>query len=318
MLTFNDIRQASMPGPTFLTIGNFDGLHLGHQALLIRAQELAAAHPSGAGSTAIITFDPHPLSVLRPDDRVLQLSSPMERLQLAASLGIDVGVVHPFTRETASQDALDFVEMLKRYLGLAGLVVGPDFALGRNRGGTIDALRGFGDELGFIVDIVQPVALNGEVARSRVIRDRIVLGDVAGAAQLLGRPYSVSGPVREGDRRGRTVGIPTANIVAPADRVLPADGVYATRARICTPWQAYAFASVTNLGVRPTVDGVHHRVEAHLLDFPPRELLDDLYGQHVTLEFVERLRGEQRFASVDDLVAQIHKDIARARPILAG
>lgn len=316
MLTYSDIRQAHLPGPTYVTLGNFDGLHLGHQALLIRAQELAAAHSSGHALCAIVTFDPHPLSVLRPERTLQQLTSPDDRLRLAASLGVEIGVIHPFTRETAIQEAYDFVQMLKQHLGLAGLVVGPDFALGRNRGGTIETLRRFGADLEFTVDVVEPVLWSGEAARSSTIRDRIVAGDVAGAAALLGRPYVVAGPVREGDKRGRTIGIPTANIAPPTDRLLPADGVYATRARICLPWQAYAFASVTNIGYRPTVDGLHHRVEAHLLDFPPPELLDDLYGQVVTLEFIERLRGEQRFAGVDALVAQIREDIAHAVPIL--
>lgn len=135
---------------------------------------------------------------------------------------------------------------------------------------------------------------------------------------MLGRPYNVTGRVQHGDQRGRSIGIPTANIATLPDKLLPADGVYATVTRICTPGRAYAFPSVTNIGVRPTVDGMHHRVEAHLLDFPPAELPDDLYGQILTVEFVERLRGEQRFAGIEALVAQIHADIKRGRQVLGA
>lgn len=318
MLTFHELHRAALPGPTYVTIGNFDGLHLGHQALLIRARELAAEHPSGSAQTAMITFDPHPITVLRPDRTLLKLTTPNERLALAAALGIDVGVVHPFTQDTAHLSPRDFVQLLKEHMGLAGLVVGPDFALGRNRSGDIPTLRTLGSELGFTVDIVEPVEWEGRPARSSTIRDLITRGDVASTAHLLGRRYSLSGPVQQGDQRGRLIGIPTANVGYAADKLLPANGVYATVARLCTPGVLYAFPSVTNVGVRPTVDGLHHRVEVHLLDFPPTELPDDLYGQILTVEFVERLRGEQRFEGLPQLVAQIHRDIAAARSILGA
>ncbi len=315
MHTYDDIRQAAIPGPTFVCIGNFDGVHLGHQALLQRARALAAAAGNGAQS-AIVTFDPHPFAVLRPGTSLLKLTTPGERLLAAAALGIDIGVVHPFTRDTAQTEPRAFVEMLVRHLGMAGLVVGPDFALGRNRSGDIPMLRALGEEVGYAVETVEPVAWNGIAARSSAVRDALAAGDVAAAAGLLGRAYAVTGPVQQGDRRGRTIGIPTANLGYAEDKLLPADGVYATIARLCQQQQAYAFASVTNIGVRPTVDGMHHRVEAHLLDFPPRELPDDLYGHVLTVEFVARLRGEQRFAGLDALVAQIHQDVEQARALL--
>jgi riboflavin kinase/FMN adenylyltransferase len=316
MRTYDDIRQASLTGPTFICIGNFDGLHLGHQALLLRACELAAAAGPGA-QTAVVTFEPHPLAVLRPGTPLLKLTTPGERLMIAAALGIDVGVVHPFTRDTAQTEPRDFVGVLVRHLGMAGLIVGPDFALGRNRTGDIPALRALGEELGFVVEVVPPVEWSGIPARSSTVRETLLAGDVATAAGLLGRAYAVTGPVQQGDRRGRTIGIPTANVAYAADKLLPADGVYATITRLCLPQRAYAFPSVTNIGVRPTVDGLHHRVEAHLLDFPPRELPDDLYGEVLSVEFVARLRGEQRFAGLDALVAQIQQDIAQARALLA-
>jgi riboflavin kinase/FMN adenylyltransferase len=316
MLTFRSLEAARVAAPTWVTIGNFDGVHLGHQALILRARELAADDPSGEGQSALVTFDPHPFAVLRPDRPLLKLTTAQERLTLAAALGVDVGVIHPFTAETARMEAREFVEFLMQRLGMRGLVVGPDFALGRNRGGTIAVLRAMGDELGYSVDVVQPAQADGRAARSSVVRDLLQAGDVEGATRLLGRPYSVTGPVHLGDQRGRTIGVPTANIAAPADKLLPADGVYATIARLCTPAWAYSFPSVTNIGVRPTVDGFHHRVEAHLLNFPPPELPDNLYGQTLTIDIVARLRGEIRFAGVDALVTQIQQDIHRARELL--
>ncbi|MGL4650226.1 MAG: riboflavin kinase, partial [Caldilineaceae bacterium] len=201
-------------------------------------------------------------------------------------------------------------------LGMRGLVVGPDFALGRNRSGDIATLNRLGNELGFAVHVVDPVVSAGQHARSSLVRDLLIAGRVEDAARLLGRPYTISGDVRLGDQRGRTIGVPTANVAPPADKLLPADGVYATIAHLCTPQRAYSFASVTNIGVRPTVDGFHHRVEAHLLNFPPSELPDNLYGQSLTLDVIARLRGEQRFSGLDALVAQIRADIRRARDIL--
>jgi riboflavin kinase / FMN adenylyltransferase len=313
MRTFDHLQPGTLPGPTFLTIGNFDGVHLGHQALLLRTRAQAA---DAGGTSAILTFSPHPFTVLRPGSSILQLTTPTERLMLAASLGIDVGVIEPFTVATAQMDAAAFVAQLQQALGLAGLVVGPDFALGRNRSGNLATLRILGEVLGFVVEVVEPVEWRQIPARSSTIRDALQRGDVATASGLLGRAYSVTGPVQKGDQRGRQIGIPTANVAYAPDKLLPANGVYATVTRLCTAHWAYAFPSVTNIGVRPTVDGLHHRVEAHLLNFPPPELPDDLYGEILTVEFVERLRGEQKFAGLNELVAQIQLDIAQARAIL--
>jgi riboflavin kinase / FMN adenylyltransferase len=310
MLTFRDVRQARLSGPTALTIGNFDGLHLGHRALLAQLQQ--TAQNQGA-KTALLTFDPHPLAVLHPGQPNLVLTTPRERLILAAELGIDYGIIQPFTPETAQTSPRDFVESLKQHLGLTALVVGPDFAIGRNRTGGIDTLRELGNELGFIVEVIHPIDVEGQAVRSSRVRELLQTGAVDEAATLLGRPYRVAGPVQQGDQRGRTVGIPTANIGAPADKLLPADGVYATRTLVATFECAHIFQSVTNVGMRPTVDGLHRRVETHLLDFPSAGQFDDLYGEQVAVDFLLRLRGEQRFATVGDLVAQIHRDIERAR-----
>ncbi len=316
MLTFSSLQSATPSAPTWVTIGNFDGLHLGHQALIRRAQQLARAATGEAARTALVTFDPHPFAILRPDRPLLKLTTAPERLALAAALGVDVGVVHPFSAETARMEAREFVELLVDRLQMVGLVVGPDFALGRNRSGDMATLAALGVELGFVVEVVQPVSVAGTIARSSAVRDLLQVGDVESAARLLGRPYTISGVVQLGDQRGRTIGVPTANVAPWADKLLPADGVYATIAHLCTPTRAWHFAGVTNIGVRPTVDGFHHRVEAHLLDFPPPELPDNLYGQSLTLDVIARLRGEQKFAGLDALVAQIRADIRRAREIL--
>lgn len=324
MLTFRDIRQAHLVGPTAVTIGNFDGLHLGHQALLDQAKRIArestpgnTAAQSAAGirpmQTAILTFDPHPMSVFRPQEPLLLMTSARERLLLAAEHSIDIGVAHPFTRTTANLEAHEFIALLKENLGLAALVVGPDFALGRNRSGDIARLRELGVEYGYSVHVLASFLLGDVPVRSSVVRDLLLAGDVTEAARLLGRPYRVAGIVQAGDQRGRQVGIPTANVAPPADKLLPADGVYATRTIVPAFEGSHSYESVTNIGMRPTVDGTERRVETHLLHFPPPDQIDDLYDQTLAVEFLGRLRGEQRFASVADLVRQIHLDIARAQ-----
>lgn len=315
MLTFRDIRQAQLTGPTALTIGNFDGLHLGHQALLDQLRDVAQNHPARAGQplhTAFLTFDPHPMTVFRPHEPLLLMTSARERLALAAEHGIDYGIAHPFTRATAALEAHEFMALLKQHLGLAALVVGPDFALGRNRSGNIERLAELGRQHGYSVHVMPPFLLEERPVRSSGIRELLQAGDVAEAARLLGRRYRVEGIVQPGDQRGRSVGIPTANVAAPADKLLPADGVYATRTTFCSPSAVYAYDSVTNIGMRPTVGGTERRVETHLLRFPARTQIDDLYGQTLAVEFLQRLRGEQRFASVQDLVRQIHADIDQA------
>ncbi|HAJ35861.1 MAG TPA: hypothetical protein DCL15_09220 [Chloroflexi bacterium] len=320
MRTFDELRKAHLDGPTVLTIGNFDGVHRGHQALLQHMQQLAkhmaAAHGTPV-NTAFLTFDPHPVRVLRPDLPYFLLTTPMERLEAAAALGLTHGLIQPFNLEIAHLSPRDFTTLLKEHLGLATLVVGPDFALGRNRSGDIPTLRALGAELGFTVEVIAPITLDDHPVRSSYIRQLLSTGAVEAAATLLGRPYRVSGVVEHGDQRGRQVGIPTANLRTPPDKLLPADGVYATRTLIAGFDRINAFYSATNIGVRPTVDGLHRRVESHLLDFPPPGQVDDLYGRVLAVDFFHRLRGETRFATIAELVAQIHADIAQARAFFA-
>lgn len=320
MQKFVNIMQAQLPGPSFVTIGNFDGLHRGHQALL--RQVIAVAQEAFATGTikaqaqsGLITFDPHPLTVLRPEIPRLLLTTPAERLALAAQLGIDFGIVQSFTPAMAQLEARAFIELLKSHLGLAGLVVGPDFALGRGRKGDLNALRALGQEYDYTLHVIEPVVQAAGPVRSSSIREAIQAGDVATAAELLARFYSVQGEVVQGDQRGRQIGIPTANLQTPPDKLLPANGVYATRTKLDRE-ESHYFNSVTNLGVRPTVDGIQRRLETHILDFPPAAHSGDLYGQMLTVEFVARLRDEQRFSNLDALVAQIQLDIKQARQVL--
>jgi len=316
MRIFRDIREANLPGPTFLTIGNFDGLHRGHQVLLTRLRQNATRQ---AASAALLTFHPHPLTVLRPGTPLALLTTPADRLALAAELGIDIGVIQPFTTELAQLGPREFLEILARHLGLAGLTVGPDFALGRNRAGTLDVLAALGQEMGFTLDVVQPVQVAGEEVRSYTIRQALRAGQVEEVCGMLGREYSLDGTVVKGDSRGRTIGIPTANLHIAQERLLPADGVYATWAWIKEPegdiWETPQLAGVTNIGMRPTVGGTERRVECHLFDFPAPGQSSDIYGKSMRLGFVKRLRPEQRFENLDALIAQIQQDIAAAQSI---
>lgn len=321
MQRFENITGAQLTGSSFVTIGNFDGLHRGHQALLGQVIAVAnAAFATGAVTappqTGLITFDPHPLAVLRPELPHFLLTTPAERLTLAGQLGLDFGVIQQFTREIAALEARDFILLLKKHLGLAGLVVGPDFALGRGRQGDLNALRALGEELGYTLHVIDPFTLSARPVRSSTIREALQQGDVTTAAELLGRYYHVTGEVIDGDKRGRQIGVPTANIQLTPNKLLPKNGVYATRTTAPIGGEPRYFNSVTNLGVRPTVDGVQQRLETHLLNFPPTGHSGDLYGQVITVEFIVRLRDEQRFSTIQELIAQIHADIAHARLML--
>ncbi|MEZ4870482.1 MAG: bifunctional riboflavin kinase/FAD synthetase [Caldilineaceae bacterium] len=326
MQKYVNIATVQLPGPSLVTIGNFDGLHRGHQALLRQMVDLAVqqwneGELERAPQCGLITFDPHPRTVLRPDEPHYLLTTPDERLALAAAQGIDFGVIQCFSREIAALDARAFMTLLKEHLGVVGLVVGPDFALGRGRQGDLPRLQELGEELGYTLHVMAPIAWEGKAVRSSFIRAALQQGDVSEAADLLGWTYTVTGTVVPGDRRGRQIGVPTANLQVPPNKLLPADGVYATRTKLHVKDSWVSFNSVTNLGVRPTVDGLHHRVETHLLDFPAiapdTDQTGDLYGQSLIVEFIARLRGEERFSGLNELVAQIQRDIAQARELLS-
>lgn len=292
--------------PVFLTVGNFDGVHRGHQMLI---SELAqAAHAAGA-LAGLLTFEPHPLAVLRPDVHTQRLTTNEERAGLLAALGLDFVLVLPFSRATATTPATEFMAALVDRLPLRQLWIGPDFALGRGREGDAARLTALGGDLGYAVRVVPPYDWRGEPVRSSRVRSLLVdEGAVAQAADLLGRPYQVWGPVMEGARRGRTLGFPTANLALPGDRLVPAHGVYA-----CWAWRGEAgYPAVVNVGVRPSFDNGQRSIEAYLLDFA-----DDLYGETLGLSFISRLRGEMRFTDISALITQIKVDAEAARALLA-
>ena len=289
----------------WLTIGVFDGIHRGHQAIL--SQLTAGAHQNGAPAV-LLTFDPHPASILARRELKL-LTTPEERAALAASLNVDAVVTHPFDRSVAEMSAREFMTRLKERLGLSRLLVGYDFALGKNREGNAERLTELGRELGYTVQIIEAVGDESGVISSTEIRKLVSLGSVDAATNLLGRPYALSGPVVHGDGRGRRINIPTANIAYPDSKLLPPNGIYACRVRL----GADLYAAATNIGFNPTFtpDKRSASVEAHILDFDR-----DLYGQTLELEFIARLRDELKFDSVDAFLKQIQADIDETRRII--
>ncbi|TMG02610.1 MAG: bifunctional riboflavin kinase/FAD synthetase [Chloroflexi bacterium] len=291
------------PGrPCGVTIGVFDGVHRGHQHLI--GVLLERARPEGLATVAL-TFNPHPRTVLRPGTAITYLTSLEERVELLQGQGVDsVGVV-AFTSELAQLSAEDFLSLLVQELEMRLLVVGPDFALGRNRAGTIGVMREIGERLGFRVEVAPLLAEADEKVGSSAIRQALGAGDVERVGRLLGRPFSLRGPIVAGDRRGRALGFPTANIALGLDRALPAYGIFVTRAYV----RESSHESCTSIGIRPTFD-VEPRpvVETFILDFD-----EDIYGREMQIDLLRRLRGEERFASAEALIAQIHKDIENTR-----
>jgi riboflavin kinase/FMN adenylyltransferase len=291
-----------------VALGNFDGLHLGHRAIVERT--LARAH--GRGVDAIVfTFWPHPVAVLAPARAPTMITSLARRLALLRELGIGGVVAQRFTRSFAALSPEEFVRsILVDGLGVSAVVVGYNVSFGRDRAGTPELLRELGEAHGFDVEVVPPVLAGDLQVSSSVVRRLIGAGDVAGAARLLGRPHALVGRVRRGDRRGASIGFPTANVL-PRGGMLPPDGVYAVRVGI--DGEPAARPAVANLGSNPTFGGAGRRLETHLFDFD-----GDLYGRRLAIALIERLRGEIRFPSVDDLVRQIRSDAERARRLLAG
>lgn len=288
---------------SWLTIGTYDGVHLGHQSIL---RGLSAGAQAANAQSVVLTFHPSPMVVFGKRERASSLTTPDERAILIGELGIDFVITYPFDLQTAGTSAQDFISLLKAHLGFTWLGVGHDFALGKGRQGDVSFLTSLGEQYNYHVEVFLPVESDNRVISSSRIRSALTEGDVQTAKELLGRPYSLSGEVVEGDGRGRLIGIPTANLLVDAEKLIPASGVYACRAQVGD----YHYRAAVNIGVRPTFDGdkTIRWVEAHILDFSR-----DLYGQRVTLDFIERLRGEQRFAGVDELLKQIHYDIQKTR-----
>jgi riboflavin kinase/FMN adenylyltransferase len=290
-----------------LTIGTFDGLHLGHQALI---RQLINSARQFQARTAVITFHPRPKTVLAPHlANSDYLTTAEERITLFSDLGLDVLVITPFTLDLAQTTARQFVEPVVRNLNVVRLCVGHDFALGKNREGNVNVLKDLGHDLGYDLVEVPPLLLQGGVVSSTQIRRQLLAGDVRSATVLLGRYPALSGRIVRGAQRGRTIGFPTANFLVPSEKLVPANGVYATFVR--RPGDAHRLPSVTNIGIRPSFDGNVHTVETFIFDFD-----EDIYEQSFTLELVERLRPEVRFDSIKALVTQIKQDADQARTLL--
>lgn len=291
-------------------LGNFDGVHRGHQVLLAKAAELARADKR---PVTALTFEPHPRAFFVPNTGPFRLTLLPAKARLLAEHGVGAVLAQRFDTAFAALSAEAFVrDVLIGGLGARHVVCGYDFTFGARRGGNAERLREFGAALGFGVEVLDPVMREGEIYSSTGIREALRLGMVEEAADLLGRPWEIEGVVEQGDRRGRTIGFPTAN-VGLGDHLRPRFGVYAVRAGIEDQGRLVWRDAVANLGRRPTVGKLVENFEVHLLDFD-----GDLYGRTLRAQFVDFIRPEMKFAGLDALKAQIAADAAAARRILAG
>lgn len=305
MQHFASLHDVNIQG-AWLTIGSFDGVHLGHQKIL---KALTAGAEQSGAPAVVLTFFPHPSVVLRGQRESFYLNTPEEKAALLGEYGITAAITHPFNEDVSQISAADFATKLKEHLGFEQLLIGYDFALGHNREGNAAWLQDAGQKMGFEVQEIPPVEMEGELVSSSLIRRALGEGDIEKVNRLLGRAFSLQGEVENGAGRGRTIGIPTANLAVWPERAAPGSGVYVCRAQVGSEQHS----AVVNIGVRPTFEEVDApSVEAHILDFE-----GDIYGHNVRLEFFQRLRSEMRFESADKLVAQIHADIIQAREILA-
>lgn len=291
---------------TVATVGTFDGVHRGHWEVL---QEIRRRAEATGRRSVLVTFDPHPLRIVRPEHAPPLLTTPIEKKEILAESGLDYAVFISFTRTLARYSPRRFVEeILVGRLGVDELVIGYDHGFGRDRSGDAETLRAIGAELGFVVDVVPSVETDGEPVSSSRIRRAVAEGRMPEARACLGRPYSVRGIVVRGDGRGRHLGFPTANLkVGNADKLMPPSGIYAVRGVLRTG----TYQGALHLGPRPTFKGSPPTVELHLLDFD-----DDLYGEEVRVDFVQLLREVRPFDSAAALVAQMRADVEAARGVL--
>ena len=302
MKIFHGTENAKISRPTVLTLGVFDGLHLGHQRIMQTVVE--SAKMINAVPTAI-TFDPHPRAVLHPESAPPLLQTLDQRLAAFEFLGIQQAIVIPFNKEFAAQDAEIFLrDIIHERLQAREVFLGKGFEFGKNRSGNIELLRKISRELGFFADEVPEVRLRGTRISSSKIRQFLSEGRVNLARRMLGRPYGIEGQIIHGVQRGRTIGFPTANL-RPHNRVIPRYGVYATATLIDGIWRK----SITNVGVRPTFENeVEPSVETFVLDFD-----GDLYGDVLRIRFLHGIRDERKFNGIDELKAQINKDLTRTK-----
>lgn len=297
-----------LPRGSTVTVGSFDGVHLGHQAVL---QEIARRAADAGRSSVLVTFEPHPLEVVNPQAAPPLLTTGPERREILAQTPLDYVYFLRFDRRLAALSPEEFVRgVLLERCDMRELVIGHDHGFGRGRSGDVETLRQLGASLRFDVDVVEVVDVGEQHVSSSRIRRAVAGGDLATAARMLGRPYSVSGVVGQGERRGRLLGVPTINLAeVPPQKLLPPDGVYAVRVE----WRGGRHGGMMNQGPRPTFQDGRRALEAHLFDFE-----GDLYGEWVRIEWVERLRDVRRFASVEQLQQQLHRDRSRALAALGA
>ena len=299
-----ELAKLSPTKDMLLAIGVFDGVHLGHKHLLSQLKVHARQEDLLSG---VVTFRQHPQAVLSPRTKLPCLTDLTQRIRLLKGEGIDAIITLSFTRELAQLSTHQFVELLKKHLRMRGLVIGPDFALGRNREGDTDTLRTLGQDMGFSVTVIPPVVINGEVVSSTAIRNALAGGDMKKVGNLIGRPFSLYGRVITGAGRGIGLGFPTANLDVDSQQALPPDGVYATWAYI----DGKAYQSMTNIGRRPTFGDSERAVEVYILDYH-----GELYGHKLRIDIIERLRREERFDTAEELKRQVAEDIKQGRDIL--
>jgi riboflavin kinase/FMN adenylyltransferase len=299
-----ELANITPQGETLLTIGVFDGVHAGHRYLLERLQQRAAERNLLSG---VVTFNPHPQSVLHPDNQLPWLSNLEDRVATLQQLGVNIVAVLTFTAQVAQLSARDFMSLLKECLSMRGIMVGPDFVLGRSGEGNINLLRTLGNEMQFSVEVVPPHTINGEVVSSTLVRQALAQGDMRRAETLMGRHFYLKGKVVTSDKRGRVLGFPTANLEIKAQQALPDNGIYATITQV----DGKAFPSATNIGIRPTFGEGRKMVETHLLGYKR-----NLYGKEIKVEFVQKLRDEKRFTSSQELRRQIEEDVRKVQALL--
>ena len=301
----DELGAHAVRGDTALTIGVFDGVHRGHTHLISQLIGEAASNDLLAG---VVTFREHPAAVLRPSFQAQYLTSFEDRLDLLGQTKIDLAVPITFDRALASLAAGEFISLLQENLRMVSLVVGPDFAMGRKREGTIERLTELGDEMGFTLKVIEGLQeANGETVRSTTVRTALAKGDVERVSDLLGRRFTLKGPVVSGEGRGGSLGIPTANLSPPSEMATPGDGIYAAYAHL----DDHKMKAAVSIGTNPTFGGLDRTIEPFILDFD-----GNLYGSTLRLEFVRRLRDQVKFDSVDALLEQIDRDVTQTRQIL--
>lgn len=300
----NDVKKTPLASPA-ITLGNFDGVHIGHQAIFKAV--VARAFDMG-GTSVAFTFEPHPLKVLAPQRSPKLLCTFKEKMEQIEAAGVEIVICAKFTPEFASQNPEDFVrDVLVGALGVKDLFVGHNYAFGKDRKGDINFLRDAGKRFGFGVHVIGPVKVEGILVSSTKIRQLVMDGEVCLASKLLGRPYSIEGTVVPGHSRGKGLGFPTANITTP-NELPPKEGVYA----VTVHSEGKIYRGAANIGKNPTFGDETASYEVHILDFD-----GDLYGKFIKMKFIKRIRDEVKFRGVDELAAQIKKDVDRVRAVFA-